>query len=331
MAGHFRLKSKLKLSEINEDTIICESDFSSITPDGYFIQLQYKEDENDKKEKTEVKPGIYSIQKNMSGMFLQETSFVTDKILEEFVQTETVTKRIYAFFNKLEVYKEFGIEVPKRGALLYGPAGSGKSTIISKACRDICVSGDTAVVIWPTDKYEAYDVKDFIQTFEYKGVSKLIFIVEDIGGIEMDQIRMKSDSSLLSLLDNQEKTFSIATYIIATTNFPAALMANLTNRPGRFDDKFDVGYPPPDARASLLKFFSKDKATPEQIELIKKKEYAEFNPAHIKEAFIRSAIYDRTLEDVLKEMKKEIDLYNKAFEKPKNGGGFGLSSRDLDD
>ena len=327
MAGQFKLKNKFKLSDLKDTDVIPESDFATVTPDGYFVQLEYKQVEESKKPKYDVKPGIWSIQKTMAGMHLQETSYVSDKILKEFVNTKAVVERILAFFNKIDVYKEFGIEVPKRGGLAYGPAGSGKSTIIAEVSKELTRTNDTAVIIWPTDKYEAYEIKDFIQTFDYKGVSKLIFVVEDIGGIEMDQVRMKSDSSLLSLLDNQEKTFKIATYIIATTNFPEALMANLTNRPGRFDDKFEVGYPPASARVELLKFFSKNRATDAQLELIQRKEYNEFNPAHIKEAFIRSAIYDKSLEDVLRDMKAEIDLYKKAFTKSKTGG-FGLTGRD---
>jgi hypothetical protein len=49
----------------------------------------------------------------------------------------------------------------------------------------------------------------------------------------------------------------------------------------------------------------------------------EFSPAHIKEAVIRSEIYDRPLHVVIDEMLKEIDLYKKAFSKRKNMGlGF---------
>ena len=319
MSGHFKLLNKVKLADIDENTIIKQSDFSTITPEGMFVQLEYIEEDEAKREKTKVKPGLFTIKKNMSGLYLEPTSYITDSILEEFVSTKEISNKIDKFFAKLDVYKEFGIEVPKRGCLLYGSAGSGKSTSLNKISREYVSKGDTVVLMWPTDKFEAYDVKDFIQTFEYvEGASKLILIVEDIGGIEVDQVRMKSDSSLLSLLDNQEKTFTIPTFIVATTNFPEVFLGNLTNRPGRFDDKIEVTYPPKEARASLLKFFSKGKATQEQIELIQKKDYQEFNPAHIKEAFIRSAIHDKTLEEVLKEMKAEIDLYKKAFSKQKN-------------
>ena len=94
--------------------------------------------------------------------------------------------------------------------------------------------------------------------------------------------------------------------------------------------KYCLSLPKEAANCVYETFFSKGKATAEQIALIKKKEYAEFNPAHIKEAFIRSAIHDRSLEDVFKEMRGEIELYKKAFSKPKTNG-FGLSARDLDD
>jgi len=40
---------------------------------------------------------------------------------------------------------------------------------------------------------------------EYDGVDKLILVVEDIGGVEQKEVSRPSDSSLLSLLDNQKK------------------------------------------------------------------------------------------------------------------------------
>lgn len=325
MAGYFKIAAKSKLADMKVGDRLEESDFSTLTDQGEFVQFKYFEQEESTREKYKVKPGLWSITKTINGLVLQATSYVTDTILEEFVSTEKISGKIDSFFKKLHVYKDFGIDVPKRGLFLYGSAGSGKSTAINKVSRQYVTDGSTAVIIWPTDRYEAYDVKEFVKSFEYEGVTKLILVVEDIGGVEMDNVRAKSDSSLLSLLDNQEKTFTIPTYIIATTNFPEIFLGNLTNRPGRFDDKIEVGWPVADARAALLKFFSKGNATEDQMALIKHKDYEEFNPAHIKEAFIRAAIHDKSLEDALKEIKNEILLYKKAFTKPKKG--MEMSSR----
>lgn len=319
--GKFVVKAITNVDELKVGQEICESDFASLTPKGNFFQLEYIETDDTKIKPYKCRPGIWAIQKTMSGLVLVETSFVSDKILDSFVSTNHITDKIDCFFSKIPVYYEMGFEVAKRAALLYGPAGTGKSTAITKVANKYTADGKTAVIIWHTDKFEAYQVKDFIKSFEYVGVEKMILVAEDIGGVEIDQAKMKSDSSLLSLLDNQEKTFTIPTFILATTNYPANFMGNLTNRPNRFDDKIEVGYPTGEQRGKLLEFFSKTSLSKEESTLIASNSAKEFSPAHIREVVIRSKLYDKTIENVIKEMVAEIENYKRAFEK-ENRMGF---------
>lgn len=222
----------------------------------------------------------------------------------------------------LEEDKYYGFEINQDHLYLTADFtihhNTGKSTGISKVIRNYTGDNKTAVVVWPTDKYEASKVKDFVKSFKYVGVERLIMIVEDIGGVEVDQVRMKSDSSLLSLLDNQEKTFTIPVFILATTNHPEIFLGNLTNRPNRFDDKIEVGYPDSKFRCALLNFFNKDVMTEkEALDLMSDDKTEKFSPAHIREIIIRSRIYDKTIPDVIREMIKEIGTFENAFEKPK--------------
>lgn len=312
--GHFLVKAKNTLDAMNIGDKVSESDFATITPSGTFVQLEYIEDD-EKREPYKVKPGIWAIQKTMRGLVLLPTSFISDKILDSFVNTKNITDKIDCFFNKIPVYKELGFEVAKRAALLYGPAGTGKSTSITVVANKYASDNKTAVIIWHTDKFEAFEVKDFIKSFQYDGVEKLVVIAEDIGGVEIEQARMKSDSSLLSLLDNQEKTFTIPVFILATTNYPENFMGNLTNRPNRFDDKIEVGYPAPGQRIELLKFFKKEELLEDEAEAIGSKKAEEFSAAHIREVIIRSKIYDKAIPVVINEMFAEIEYYKNAFQK----------------
>lgn len=324
--GEFVVSSKNNLASMNIGDKIEESDFAQLTPDGMFVQLKYVETEDsDKVDPYECKPGIWTIVKKIGGLALQETSFVSDRILESLVQTQDVTDKVECFFRNLHVYKEEGFEVAKRGILLYGQAGGGKSTIINKVANNYVKDGKTAIVVWTTDKFESYQVKDFIKGFQYvNGVEKLILIVEDIGGSEIEQARMRSDASLLSLLDNQEKTFTVPVLILATTNYPENMMGNLTNRPQRFDDKIKVSPPNSDARVKLLEFFGKGRESPEALTLIANSKCNGFTPAHIKEVIIRSRIYEKSMEAVIREMMEEVKSYGKGFEDQK--GSLGISN-----
>lgn len=314
--GHFKVASKVKLADLPVDTIINESDYSTLTPDGTFVQLKYIEDQEVSTDYT-VRPGIFVISVTMDETRLVTTKFVSDKILEEFLHTKDLTERIDLFFSKLNVYKELGVEVPKRAALLFGPAGSGKSTSLTKVAQKYN-DDKTLIIVWPTDRVDPGTVKSFVKSFKYEGVERMILIAEDIGGVEMDQVRMKSPSSLLSLLDNQEMTFKLPIFIIATTNHPEVFLGNLTNRPNRFDDKIEMGFPPKEFRIKLLEFFNKSPLTNEQIEAISSSKTTEFTPAHIREIILRSRIYDKSIEQVISDMIKEIETYNKGFNKDKS-------------
>ena len=316
--GHFKLFASTSLASINKETEIQESDYS-IIDNGNFLQFKYYDIER-ARSPVKIKPGIWSIGKSMTGLCLNRTSFSTDDLLKDFINTKQIEEIVDCFFTNLHLYKDFGIDIPRRGVLLYGPPGAGKSTAISMCANKYIEDGKTAVIIWATDAYEAYDIKEFFKVFEYEGVEKLILVAEDLGGSENEGLLHRSDSSLLALLDNNEKTFTIPTMIIATTNHPENFAGNLTNRSGRFDDKIEVSTPPAEARKSLLRFFAKEYATEEALLLIASNKCDKFPPSHIREAYIRSRIRNKNLCDTIKEMMKEIETYEKAFSKKKSTG-----------
>lgn len=320
----FRLKKRTKLKDLTEKELLPESDLSLTDSNGDFLQFDY--------EKTDefglvAEPGVWIIAEDNSSksISIKKTSYVEDNIYDEFNITAQVSKKIDLFFNKLDVYKKYGIEIPKRGILLYGPPGTGKTTVIRKVSGKYSKDNQTCVIIWPTDAFDAYEAKEFLKSLEFgSDVKKLILIVEDVGGIESDSIQAKSDSSLLSILDNQEKIFKLPILILATTNFPEVFLGNLTNRPQRFDDKIEVGFPEENARINLFKFFHGQGEIRESlISLIKSDLCREFSPAHIKECFLRAELYNKDLESVIMEISAEITQYKNAFAKARPKIGFG--------
>lgn len=313
----FELLNVTDLNTVKPGDELSESDYSIITKDNKFVQYKYIDDAERKAEPYEVTPGIWAIKKSMSGLVLQQTTFVVDKILNTYSYTQDIKKRINTFFSRFEIYIKKG-KLPIRRFLLHGPAGTGKTTVIIEAIDEYTQDGKTFTLVWHTDKYEASQVKDFIQSFAYNGIDKMILVIEDIGGVEREEGGRSSESSLLSLLDNKEETFKIPTLIIATTNHPEMLLGNLTNRHTRFSDKIEVTYPKSNERLALLKFFCEQELSAASIELITSSRTDDFTPDHIKGVVENSELYDQTIEEAITNMYEEIGHFKKAFGKNKS-------------
>lgn len=317
--GHFKVISKVKLSELEKGDRIEESDFASMTDDGQFIQMEYISAE-ESMEMVDAKPGVYTIVKTPMGLALEKTEFMQNNVLRDFINTKEILEKISNFFSRLNVYQKHKV-FPKRGILLYGPPGTGKTTAIAEAVNSVKDNQEYFTLVWHTDKIEAGDVKDFIKHLNYLGPNKMILVVEDIGGVEVDQARMRSESSLLALLDNQEKAFKIPTLILATTNYIENFMGNLTNRPGRFDEKIKVDFPPSEARVRLIKFYDVDSMLDETaLGKIASKKCDKFTPAQLQEVIVRSEINAMDPNVVIDQMIKEIENYEKNFNERSRAG-----------
>lgn len=334
--GKFKVSKITDLKSATLGQEFDESDFSCILENGEFVQMSYEEE--DTLDSYEVKPGIWRIVKTNAGMRLIQAEFSKEEILESFVNTKELENKIDAFFKKIDagVYQKLKVEVPKRAALVWGPAGTGKSQSITQVANKYTQQySDTAVVIWNTDAVDPFDVKNFIQSFTYAGVGKLILIAEDLGGVEVEQVKMKSMSSLLSLLDNKEKTFKIPVYIVATTNFPESFLSNLTNRPQRFDIKIHVDNPTGAQRKELLSFFLRNfsndytkEAIEDVLKEVVKEKHKDFSIAHLQEIITRSQLDDISLFSSLVSIQKDVDIFTKEFQTNKTKLGFSTDDDD---
>lgn len=325
MSSHFKVSKVSNFKEFKEGDVIPESDFSLITAEDKFLQFEFIEEKVEYTKDVEVQPGIWTMAIENQKLILRPTEFTKQTLIDSYVSTKDITSKVDTFFSKIDIYKELQVDA-KRGLLLYGPAGTGKSSSLAKVAEKYGKLQNTAVVCWPSDKFEARVVKDFLNNFNYEknNIQQFILIIEDLGGVEQNSGQRYSESSLLSILDNVERTFTIPTMIIATTNFPEMFLENLTNRPQRFDDLIEVKRPDGDGRAAFLQFFSKGTATADERVKIRASKYEIMSPAHIKEIVIRARLYDITISESIDKIFEQAERASKNFTPRRNSMGFGL-------
>lgn len=209
------------------------------------------------------------------------------------------------FFHSRDVYDDLEIR-HKRGALIYGPPGNGKTLNLMRAARRCIKEFDCAVFMVTTDTLDL--LSTFRDLFEDQPT---ICIFEEI-----TEFTARDMESVLNILDGERSWTN--NYNVATTNHPGKLPANLVDRPGRFDRIIRVPNPDrADRRMFLEHFVSPDEITSDLLEQTRG-----FSVAYLMEAVLASRLYDQTLSDVLSQFQRHKKRIKDAFKDPEDQVGF---------
>jgi len=322
--GKFIVKKITEFKDLKEGMVINESDLCFQNEDT-IVQCEYLKPE-DKTEKYIIKPGIFSITYKGNNIGLEELNMKQRRILTSYDNSKVIIDAAKKFYSQKAVY-DFLEKDMKRAIMLYSPPGFGKTSAITRLAQEL-VDEDpgTVVISWPTCELEARHVSRFLSSrSEYsKKCTRLVFIIEDIGGGEVEDRggQRGVDSALLNLLDGVDVTFPLPTFIIATTNYPGNLLDALADRPGRFDEFIELDPPTYEQRLELVKFIAKrDELNEDECKAIEKAE--NFSLAHLAEIVERSLLKEKTYTEVVDEIVNHKAKFSKNFEKRKKGMGLG--------
>lgn len=180
---------------------------------------------------------VFMSMSSMTDGLINLPAHVSEKVLNEvnkFWSQETRSK-----FDKYQM-------VYKRGILLYGPPGAGKTVIVSKVMEQVVREG--GIVFFDTDPHTLYESVNLIK--EIQGDIRVLAVYEEFDS------RLNRDSSFLSLLDGELQIENI-TYL-ATTNYIERIPPRVKNRPSRFATVIEIGLPDADTRLAFLKGKVKD-------------------------------------------------------------------------
>lgn len=247
------------------------------------------------------------------GVFLRKHNFSIDDLVDlPDSSSEKVIKHIEKFWTLESHFRKYGF-LWKRGILLWGPAGSGKSSTLQTVAKNVIKQNGVALSV--EDPRMSSVGLHLLRKIEPK--RPLVCMVEDIDAI----VDRYGESALLALLDGEQQIDNVV--YIATTNYPEKLDARLVNRPSRFDVVEKIGMPTDAARSVFLGY--KSKILTEDTQKLNKwvKDTDGFSIAHLKELIISVEVFEVDYEKALVRLRTMMECRSTSSDFRNNEIGFG--------
>lgn len=246
----------------------------------------------------EIPAGLYDIKSSMeTGLYLERRSVLLDAL---FMPPDPIMDEIVndleKFWNSREKYKEYEITY-KRGMLLFGPPGSGKSSLLNLLISKV-ITNFKGIVINMEDIDCFISMAHNLRSLEPD--KPILAIIEDLDSF----LQYNSTKQFLNLLDGNLQIDNV-TYV-ATTNYMDRLEPRIINRPSRFDSCYEIGYP----NEACRKFYLESKLKESDLAGLGDgglnkwvTDSNEFTYAHLRELICAVVVMGQPYEKVIKKLK----------------------------
>lgn len=254
---------------------------------------------------------------------LMKDKVVSDTIIITSETSQKIIDQVQYFWTMESAFKENGL-LHKRGFLLVGKAGCGKSSIISTVITDAIKKG--CIVFIPEARQHSEDFTSCMKKIKaVEPNKKILVIMEDFESfLENHSITSK----WLNILDGADG-FNNVIYI-GTSNYPEQIDVRFTNRPSRFDTVYTIDAPDFEDRLNYIKNrkMQIDEITARDIA----KDTANLSYAHIKELLISVYLFKLDYKNTLERLTNQGDklISSKDFDGNSHTIGFDTSAGDAD-
>ena len=190
-----------------------------------------------------IAPGFYELINMRDGLHISPRSMTTDNLLRfPDSASDMVIAEIEKFWNLKNKFYSLGF-VHKRGFLLHGAPGCGKTSTIAFLTKQMIQKGGVVIM---GDTHPGFITTALRQIRDVSPDTPVMVLMEDIDTI----ISNYGESDVLSLLDGENSVDNVV--YVATTNYLNRLQDRVAKRPSRFDMVVEVGFPGAEAREMYL-------------------------------------------------------------------------------
>ncbi|OQA91845.1 MAG: ATP-dependent zinc metalloprotease FtsH 3 [Elusimicrobia bacterium ADurb.Bin231] len=194
-----------------------------------------------------------------------DRSYSFDELILNDEKIQLIMENTVDFLKNKDIFEKHNIPF-KRGIILEGPPGNGK-TLIGK----ILASTGLFTFMWITSRdFGGFNSVERVKEMYNLGnkLAPTIIFWEDIDLIISDRTSNKDTTILGELLNQLDGLNTISGIItIATTNVSEVLDKALSHRPNRFDVRIHIDNPDHSTRMKMLSKFMEDMVLSEDIKL----------------------------------------------------------------
>lgn len=193
-----------------------------------------------------LKPGAFEVINDDSTIVFKSFPIITNN-LTNFPDTisNTIVDEAFKFWERTADFDRFKM-AHRRGFLICGPAGCGKSSIIKLVCQETINRGGI-IIPFCNPKLLVHGIT-LIRSLQPD--TPIVVTMEDLDAI----IANTDESYLMNILDGGLSYLNKIIWL-ATTNYPELLKRRVTNRPKRFDNVFVMKQPCAETRRMALTIY----------------------------------------------------------------------------